>query len=435
MAGTPTAVGAPSVAPAPVQPQSSAVVPFRAATLERDEIVKQITGTLTTSQQPNLYTIEGSGFMYGLEFDFNFPSTSNSVASVTFTEDAPWNVFNWITLEDVTGQVLNLSGYHLHLLTQYGGWEAFDRRRSLDPNVWQYWLPGSLDTGLVSSDHTAGQEGAFRFHQKLPVALNRRDLVAVMGNQDRSQKWDVRVQLDTVGTVFSTAPTTKTFTWNTVYDSYAVPTQVNDGNTRNQVVPPTYGVIHYGLQATSEAVPTGSATINHWIRRLGNTIRLIILVFRSNAVRGVRAEFLVNPHLIGSFAYRPDGTVAQLLADASPTSLIAATGAEAAMPTQIIFKVGDQTIFTEDTATRRSKMFDRYGFDAPPGVLVYDFIHDFDQIAGHELGHDYLYTQDIVNAQFQCTYPSGMGSTNNSLTVITSDMTIPPGIDIYNPLY
>jgi hypothetical protein len=36
-----------------------------------------------------------------------------------------------------------------------------------------------------------------------------------------------------------------------------------------------------------------------------------------------------------------------------------------------------------------------------------------------------------VNAQFQITYPAGIGSTANSLTVITDDLVIPPTVDIY----
>jgi hypothetical protein len=76
-------------------------------------------------------------------------------------------------------------------------------------------------------------------------------------------------------------------------------------------------------------------------------------------------------------------------------------------------------------------MWRRYGFDAPNGVYVYDFMTDIISHAGDELGDDYLFTNGLVNAQFQITYPAGFGSTNNSLMVLTDDLVIPPTVDIY----
>jgi hypothetical protein len=76
-------------------------------------------------------------------------------------------------------------------------------------------------------------------------------------------------------------------------------------------------------------------------------------------------------------------------------------------------------------------MFERYNVNAPAGVLVYDALQDFTAAAGYELGEDYWWTNGLNNAQFEITYPSGFGSTNNSLTIITDDLLVPPGVDIY----
>jgi hypothetical protein len=79
-------------------------------------------------------------------------------------------------------------------------------------------------------------------------------------------------------------------------------------------------------------------------------------------------------------------------------------------------------------------MRQRYGFDAPPGVLVYDFMTDIvPWVSGAELGVDWLWTNGLANAQFTNTFPAGMGSTNNSMVVITDDLLIPPGVDVYAP--
>jgi hypothetical protein len=95
--------------------------------------------------------------------------------------------------------------------------------------------------------------------------------------------------------------------------------------------------------------------------------------------------------------------------------------------------LGDTPIFTETVAYRRALMFARYGFDAPDGVLVYDFITDVINQAGAEMGEDYAFTNGLVNAQFEVTYPSGFASAGSSLTVITDDLVIPSNVDIYAP--
>ena len=91
-------------------------------------------------------------------------------------------------------------------------------------------------------------------------------------------------------------------------------------------------------------------------------------------------------------------------------------------PTSVRFRVGEDQIFIESYRYRRTRMFEQWGFDFPAGVLVYDAIHDFAAAAGMELGDDYYATQSLVNAQFEVVYPSGFGSTNNTLRFLTSDL-------------
>ena len=105
--------------------------------------------------------------------------------------------------------------------------------------------------------------------------------------------------------------------------------------------------------------------------------------------------------------------------------------AETNAPTLITFKLGDVPIFSETLAMRRLTMYQRFGFDAPAGVLAYDAISDFVLAAGNELGEDYYWTNGLVNAQFEISYPAGFGSTNNSLDIITDDLQVPQGIDLY----
>jgi len=179
---------------------------------------------------------------------------------------------------------------------------------------------------------------------------------------------------------------------NRHYESYVVPNPANDQGQPQQVIPPFYGVIPYITKSISPNAPVGGSTVNHFLQRINTTFRCLILVLRSNGLRAT---------------------------------------AEANLPTNLQLRIGNQSIFNELPAYRRDVMFRRYGFDAPAGIFVYDMVHDFDGRGGAELGNDWFWTQQLTEAQFIITYPAGFGSTNNTLTIITLDMTVPAGMNLY----
>lgn len=380
VAPSPSMVGSPSVGPAPVQAPQRGYIPFRIATLERAEIIGQTQFTMTTAEQVNEVTVEGTGYIYGFVIDVNCVTASNA-ATVAYQEDAPYSAASQIILKDVTGEIVNMDGFSLEMACRYGSWKVYNFESSSDTNIYSK-TSGSGGTG-----------GSFRFQLVIPVALNRRTLIGILGNQDRAQQYQLRINLAASTAVYSTSPTTLgTVTYTRTYESYAVPNMTNDLGIRNQVAPSHYGTIHFLTKTLSEASPLGGSTVTHYLRRLGNTCRFIILILRANGSRAT---------------------------------------AESNLPTNIQVKLGNQPVFNETVQYRRQLMYNRYGFDAPGGVLTYDWLHDFSEKAGAELGSDWLWTQNLVLAAFQNVYPSGFGSTNNSLTVVTSDMIVPAGVNLY----
>lgn len=364
-------------------PTAAGVIPFRRATTFRTSRLQTTTAVLTASEQVVNETIEGSGYVYGIDL-FVRCVTAGNAAATAFHEDAPYSAISSVVFADVNGELVNLDGFSLWLLNIYGGW---NRRfsTSTDTSVYQ------LTTGAGATG------GSFAFHLFVPVALNRRTLLGILGNQDRAQKYSLRSNLAAggVGSIYTTAPTNAgTVTIERVYENYAVPAAANAQGIPQEVMPPKFGVLHYATQVRSPSVPVSSATVNHFLPRLGNTLRMLILVFR-------------------------DGNGAT-----------ARTDVEANLPSQIKFLLGDTPIFSESVAYRRALMFARYGFDAPAGVLVYDWITDIIERAGAELGDDYVFTNGLVNAQFEVTYPAGWAA-NSSLTIITDDLSVPAGIDLY----
>jgi hypothetical protein len=228
----------------------------------------------------------------------------------------------------------------------------------------------------------------------IPVGINERDLIGILGNEDRAQRYFMRNDIAASTAVYSVSPTTLgQVTIERSYRSYTVPAPSNSLGGRQETLPPKFGVIHSITRAVSPSVPAGGATIQHQLPRLGNTIRNLICVFRQNGSR---------------------------------------TTAETNAPTRLALYIGDVPLFIDTWSAIRDRMYEAYGFDAPAGVIVYSFIRDFiSPRAGAELMEDYLWTQKVTQAYLEVTYPTAFGSTNNSLTFITDDLKVPANVDLY----
>lgn len=367
-------------------------IPFRRATTFRTAQLQSTTTTMTTSTIQIDVVIEGSGYIYGIDLHAAATTSGNS-AAVTFLEDAPWSRIDSCIFRDVNGELVNVTGFHLRVMNLYAGYIKFK-----EAPVRGEPIP-TLDTLNIFNQVVGigATGGTYRFHAWVPVGLNKRDLRGILGNQDRAQKYSLRTDLAASGSIYGVSPTAlPSDTIDRMYYNYAVPAAANANRAPQAQFPPDFGILHYTTQSVNASAPVGGATSNHFIQRLGNTIRLLVFVLRLNT--------------------------------GSPPSRQAAEGN---LPSRIQLNIGDTPIFVETAVTRRTEMYKRYGWDAPNGVFAYDFMTDIISIAGDELGVDYLYTNGLVNAQFQITYPSGFGSTANTFTVLTDDLVIPPTVNIY----
>lgn len=361
---------------------AGAVIPWRRATTARTSVVKQTGGiSITAAQQNILETIEGTGFMTGIDIEV-IVTTAGNAAATAYQADAPWSALASIVLQDPTGEELNLTGYDLYLANIYGGYGSYGSLPNLSTDTLVYQaLTGAGATG-----------GSFNFHLRVPVAINTRNYLGLLGNQDRAIRYQLRTDIAPTASIYTTGPTTPgTVIINRTYESVVVPSAKNSQGLSQEMIPPKFGVQHF-LTRQLNQTPPSDGLINHYLPRVGNTIRTLILIIRINGVRATNAQ----------------------------------------MPTRVQFMLGDTVLFTESSGYRRKIMRDHYGFDAPAGVLVYDWQTDILPLAGGEFGLDYLWTAGISQAQFQMTYPT-IGSTNNSLVVITDDLIVPDAVDIYAP--
>lgn len=463
-------------------------IPFRRATVERTAILNTLSPTLATTETPQLNEVKGTGYIYGVTVDVNATASGNS-AAVAFTEDAPWTALSSVILSDVNGELVNLNGFDLYLvnlaMAQYRGtfWDAQSRGQgslvttmTRNAPIEEFTL--TMSPALVAANTTAeqsfaapvatadviiavnkptaqaglalgqaritsagqvaitfindtaggltptasetyefvvyrksailtqsqfgtnfynlvpgaaGSGGSFRFQLRVPVGINRRDLIGLIGNQDRAQKYELRQNLNASGGIYATSPTVlPVVNIANIYENYTVPLSTSPSGAPQEQFPPTFGTLHFLTAANLSELPTASGTITHFLKRVGNTARYLILIFRN-----------------GASATAPR------------------TSAEQNAPSKIVFKVGEDPIFSESYVYRRQLMQERYGFEWPAGVVIYDAMHDFQAGAGNEVGDDYYHTQALVNAQFEISYPGGWSGTS-SLRVITDDMLFVP---------
>lgn len=351
-------------------------VDFRRATVERTEILPAEALTMTAAAQRVERTVEGSGFVYAIVLDVRATAATNT-AAVAFLEDAPWASLDTVVYRDVNGELVNLSGYELFIANlahrQYASrfWDASALFRT---------VPGAL-----------ASSGSFDFLARVPIALNRRSLRGLVGNQDRAQKYSLRTDLAASGAVYGTAPTNlPTVAIDKLYENYTVPLNTSPDGRPQEQTPADFGYLSFLTSIQNETAPAPSGTGNHFLRRIGQTVRYIALIFRAGT-----------------------GTTPRAVAQANA-------------PTDIRMIVGNDTLFHETYRYRRAQMFERYGFDFPDGVLLYDAMHDFWAGAGSEIGDDYWDTQGLVNAQFQIAYPAGF-TAGGSLRILTNDLQyVPP---------
>ena len=375
------------------QPGKGGIVNFRTATDRKYEIGSADTLAQTAAQQSLTRVIEGTGYLSSIDIQVDAVNSGTNSAAVAFQPDAPWSALANVAFKAIGPDLINITGYSLYLLNLYGG-------HGVMPGFRGAGAPATLTAGVVSQDPlvydilagSGAKGGHYHFTLKLPCAINPRNLIGLMGNQDAGTKYQLTTDLAANAALYSTLPTQfMNVTISRFLDYCAVPAALDAQGMQQQQVPPSYGVLHMANELRSEANPVAGATVNHFLRSLGNTDRLFILVFRNGAAGTPRTD--------------------------------------AMLPTRISLRVGADVKYSETSAHRRKVMYDRYGFDAPAGVLVYDFISDFVREAGFELGDDWFNSSNIPNAQFECAYPT-FASSPGSLTIITDQLVIPSTLDV-----
>ena len=179
--------------------------PFRIGVQSKDEIDYDVTVTGATSTQDlPVLNIPPAGFLRGLYVIVETIAGNTGSVAVAFKEDAPFNVLETITLEDVNNQPIvgPISGHDLMLINKYGGYAGYaDPRGAVGPAY--YALSG---VGTTAAQQSSAQGGAYSFVLRVPVELVQRDGLGSLPNKSGTSMFKLRMRVNTIANVYATAP-------------------------------------------------------------------------------------------------------------------------------------------------------------------------------------------------------------------------------------
>lgn len=255
------AVAAPAAPRAGGPPIAVAGIPFVNAAHEHVEPAftdSQLLGAASVERGP--FDIPAYGYLRHIILECSF--SGGTLGAGVLAADAPWNVFERITLSDVNGSpIFELDGYAALQANIIGGY-AFNQ-----------------DPRLVDHDGTING----RFFLRVPVEINHFNGLGAISNQNAaaSYKLSYRLRVATGAVnagLFSTAPTTPpTITVRGFLEAWSLPNEVDLGGRPQEQLPPMHGTSQY-WSSNSKGILVGANTIG--ITRVGNMIRNIGIITR-----------------------------------------------------------------------------------------------------------------------------------------------------------
>lgn len=170
--------------------------PFVAGTRPVDAAVYDQTRALTASTQDlPTFEIPPNGFLRGAYLVVT-GTTAGNAATVSFANDAPFNVLDTITFNDTNNKSIvgPMNGWDLKECWKFGGYAFVDDAKS---------------SPIYSATTGAGATGgSFKFILKLPIEIRRRDGAGSLPNKSSSATFDISMRLAASATIYGTAPTT-----------------------------------------------------------------------------------------------------------------------------------------------------------------------------------------------------------------------------------
>lgn len=348
-------------------------VPFTRASAESREQGNVDTSLLMLASSQNLGThdIPANGYFDGLMVKVQATGGDHSTGVTVASEDAPFNALSNVIIQEPNGSTIPVfnTGYEMMLAAKYGGyWFGCDPRQS------------PVFTAVDG-------EGNFTFICRVPIALQRREALGALPNQDSDATFKFKADLAASTTVYTTPPnvalpTVRVRAWLEAWEMPAA----TAGNQVNVTEPPAMNTTQFW---TSVPYPVAGALDKTRLTRMGNYIRMFLFILRRTA--GTRAN--------GQSDWPEQVT---LWFDKRPRDIV-------------------------DKDVWRHTVYERYGYTGTPdtagapenGVFPYDFAHDLTGKVGWETRDGWLETISSSRVEIEGTYANA-----GQLTVMYNDIAV-----------
>lgn len=349
-------------------PQAPAVraIPFTHAAHEHEETISDTSDLVLAGSGTNKGPFDVPAYGY-LRNVFILVTTSGGVAGTSAAHaDAPFNVLQNVTLEDVNGTPIcgPLDGDELFYVNKYGGYQFFS-----DPE------------GLPDYASTVN---TYAFALRVPVEINPRTALGALSNMNSSASYKLRYSINQgVGTDgcltalgTGTLPTVRV---RSTLEAWSLPASVSRDGYPQETEPPMLGTTQYWGRRIVNVV-AGAQNIP--MTRVGNQIRNLILIAR----------------------------------DTTPAR------SDTIYPDPITFAWDARTVFVEFASKRRKIMGERWRYTRAAldtGVYVYGFHHDSSgHPGGEDDGHLWLRTVQSSRLEFNGSFTGAPGT----VTILTNDV-------------
>lgn len=266
---TATATEAPAKGKKSDQQQVVAARPFVTGTRTLESEVYTATATQTTGTQAlTPYEFQVDGYLSGALIRVTGTAATNA-ATVAFNADGPFNVLQSVIVEDIGGkQILGpLDGWKLYVLNRFGGF---------------VYNADAKANGVYTATAGAGASGgSYRFTLRVPIQVRRRDAMGSLPNRNASATFKLKLTLNTIAAVYSTAPTNPP-SINVQIQQHGWATSDNRDYKGNGVSPTPNGVGSL-LYTDIETIQLSAGAFNQRMSTFGGLLRVLIFELRDSS--------------------------------------------------------------------------------------------------------------------------------------------------------
>lgn len=369
---------------APAAAAMAATRPFLTGTRPQEQHIYDNTKAMTTSsQQLPQYVVPTDGFLRGFYIQVTGTVPSTNSATVAFTENAPFNVLQSISFNDVSNRPIvgPMSGWELKTIIKFGGYTHSDDAQD---SVSYTAVTGSGATG-----------GNFSFILHLPVEFVQRNALGSLTNINAASTFNIGITLAASTDVYGTAPTAlpnvriviqqESWMESNGHDPYGNPAQSN---------PPAVDTTQFWIRQT---YTLGSGATSQQLTSFDGLVRNIIFVLQdSNGSRVQGESDFPDPLRLKYDSVIPFDRVKAIWARQIEEDF----GYTGARPT---------------TTANAAATINPGGSFRDNGVYMYPFNKDFGLKPGDEQGYGYMYVSSGTRLVFDGTIG---GSGAHTLTAL-----------------